>query len=155
MKPQKKVFRSRISVLLLLFILAIFLPISIQLFQDKAWQGFYFLGGALLFVMFFFTGMYYIISGSKLYCKIWFIRGWSANITDILSVVRSYNPLSSPASSLKRLCISFKKGTNKPYMLISPVREKAFIEALKSINPDIDVIVSEKKGKWRIWDWDI
>jgi hypothetical protein len=39
--------------------------------------------------------------------------------------------------------------------LISPAREQEFIEALKTVNPDIYVEVSDRKGVWRIWDWDI
>ena len=57
--------------------------------------------------------------------------------------------------------IRFKTGqrirfkTGRMFWLISPVREKEFIEALKAINPNINVQIPEKTGKWRIWDWDI
>ena len=150
---EKKIFRSRISVLMVLFILAIFIPVGINTFQQKAYQGFYGLGGALLFIIFILGGMRYIISGEKLYLKIWSIPCGSEKITNIISVKRSYNPLSSPAGSLKRLSIRFKTG--RMFWLISPVREKEFIEALKAINPNINVQIPEKTGKWRIWDWDI
>ena len=40
-------------------------------------------------------------------------------------------------------------------MLISPANEKKFIDELKQINPNIKVSVSDKKGFWRIQDWDI
>ncbi|MDR0364732.1 MAG: PH domain-containing protein [Bacteroidales bacterium] len=42
-----------------------------------------------------------------------------------------------------------------PYMLISPVKEQEFIEELKAVNPDIYVRVPDKKGIWRVHDWDI
>lgn len=61
-------------------------------------------------------------------------------------------PLSSPAVSLKRLCIGF---ANERSWLISPVREEEFIEELKAVNPDISVNVPSKKGIWRIQDWDV
>lgn len=115
----------------------------------------YVLGGLLFLIVFLFTGMRYIISGSKLFLKIWFIPGWSVHIADIRSVERSYNLLSSPAASLKRLRLSLKEKAKYPYMLLSPVREQEFIDELKTINPDINVNVPEKKGIWRIWDWDI
>ena len=83
----------------------------------------------------------------------WIIPNGSKNISDIVSVKRSYNLLASPAFSLKRLRIHFKTGSFD--WLISPVREKEFIEALKAINPDIDVCIPEETGKWRLWDWDI
>lgn len=150
-----KIFRSRISVLLILFILAIFIPVSLPIFQNKAYEGMYVLGGSFFLLIFLFTGMRYIISGSKLSFKIWFIPSWSVDIADIRSVKRSYNLLSSPAASLKRLHISLNRKTKYPDILISPVKEQKFIDELKNINPDIDVNVHEKKGIWRIWDWDI
>ena len=76
-------------------------------------------------------------------------------ITNIISVERSYNPLSSPAASLKRLSISLGGKAKFPYMLISPVREKEFIEELKILNPNIFVRIPDKKGIWRVQDWDI
>ena len=161
---RKKVFRSRISVLLIGVVLAILIPVSIPMFLYNIHEGLYVLGGTLLLIVFSFTGMRYIISEDKLYLKAWFIPMGSANIADIISVERTYNPFSSPAASLKRLCIRFEKGVKylnwmtwqtSPVWLISPVREKEFIEDLKNINPNIDVNISNKKGKWHIWDWDI
>lgn len=155
MTTPKKIFRSRISVLLTVFVLAIFIPIFILIFQNKSYERIYVIGGIFIFIIFLFTGMRYIISESKLFFKMWFIPGWNINIAYIRSVERSYNPLSSPAASLKRLRISLDKKAKYPYMLISPVREQEFIDELKAVNPDIDVNVPEKKGIWRMWDWDI
>jgi len=152
MKNKKK-FRSRISILLI--VLAIFIPISIPILQKQFHQGFLIFGVIMLFVIFLFTGMRYIIYGSDLIWKIWFIPCGNINIKDIRSVVRSYNPLSSPAASLKRLRISFKKGEKFSFMLISPYKEKEFIKELKAINPDIIVTVPDKKSIWCILDWDI
>jgi hypothetical protein len=99
-----------------------------------------------------------VIVDDKLYLKIWMITCSQVRIADIVLVKRSYNPLSSPAASLKRLCLYCKKylGTvNQICFLISPVREQEFLDILKSINPDIDIQVTEKQGKWRFWDWDL
>jgi len=160
MENQKinKVFRSRISVLLLGFILAIIIPGIIPMIKHAIISGVLTKGlcikaGVLLFMAFLFCGIRYIISGEKLYLKMWFIPNGSVNIADIVSVERSYNLLSSPAASLKRLSINFKTG--RMFWLISPVREKEFIDELKAINPNISVKVPKKKGLWRIWDWDI
>jgi len=152
MENGKKTFRSRISVLLVVFILAIFIPTGIHEFLQKSYQDLYILGGCLLFSFFLFGGMRYIISDEKLYLKMWFIPNGSKEIKDIISVKRSYNPLSSPAGSLKRLSLNFESSSIS--WLISPVREKEFVEALKAINPKIDVHIPETTGKWRIWDWD-
>ena len=79
----------------------------------------------------------------------------SIEILNISSVKRSYNPLSSPATSLKRLRIDLIGGYIFSYTLISPVREQEFIQELKSLNPNIMINVPDKKGLWRIQDWDI
>jgi hypothetical protein len=118
-------------------------------------SGLYVIGSTFLFVVFLFSGMRYVISGNKLYLKMWFIPNGSMNIMNIVSVERSYNLLSAPAASLKRLRIGLGEKAKFPYTLISPVREQEFIEELKKINPDIYFHVPVKKGIWRIWDWDI
>jgi hypothetical protein len=149
---EKKKFKSRISGLLVVVILATLIPIAVIIITGKTYPGFYFLGGITLFFIFLIGGMRYIISGEKLCVKCGLVPGGSKKIKDIVSIKRSYNPLSSPAASFKRLSIHFKKGM---FWLVSPVREKEFIEALKVVNPDIDVHIPEEIGKWRIWDWDI
>ena len=160
----KKVFRSRISVLLLLFLLVVFVPCSIPTIKYMKIPNLYILGGLLLFISFVFSGLRYIISKNKLYLKIWIIPIGSASIADIISVERSYNPISSPSASLKRLCIRFKKGVtysnwatwqSAPNWLLSPVREQEFLEELKNINPDINVKIFDKKKKCNFKDWDI
>lgn len=155
MTTQKKVFRSRISILLTVFTLAIYTLVSIPVIQDMSHVGIFVLGGTLFLLIFLFTGMRYIISGNKLFIKIWFIRTLSVNITDILGVRRSYNPLSSAAASLKRLHISLTKNAKYPFILISPAREQQFLEELKAINPNIVFNVPGKTGLLPIWDWDI
>ena len=151
-KQVKKVFRSRISVLLIGFLLAVFIPISIPIIKNMIISELLIVGGIFLFIVFLFSGMRYVISDNKLYVKIWMIPIGNADILSITSVERSYNFLSSPAASLKRLRL---KGSKCQYMLISPIREAEFIEELKAINPNINVNVPVKKGVWRIQDWDI
>ena len=150
---NQKTFRSRISVLLVVFTLAIFIPTGIHVFSQNHYQAFYGLGGTLLFVIFILCGMRYTISRERLYVKLWFIPYGSREIKDIVSVKRTYNPLSSPAASLKRLSIHCKSSLF--FLLISPVREAAFIEELKAINPNIEVHIPETTGIWRFWDLDI
>jgi len=157
----RKVFRSRISVLFIGFMLGIFILSVIPIFQRGIYQGMNFLFIALMFIVFFGCGIRYIISGDKLHLKIWMIPRGSVNISDIISVERSYKQLSSPAASFKKLRIDLtgvKFGLKKakfPYLLISPVREQEFIEELKSVSPDIIVNIPVEKGIWRIQDWDI
>ena len=152
---ETKVFRSRISVLLGASILAVLIPCTIPMIKQMIIPGLWIMGGVLVFTIFLFSGIRYIISEDRLYIKIWIISCRSVEIGDIVSVKRSYNPLSSPAASLKRLRINLNGKAKFLDMLISPVREQEFIEELKAINPNISVRVPDKKGIWRIQDWDI
>ena len=157
MKNDKveKVFRSRQSVLIIAFILAIFIPCTIMMMKPMIISGLLILAVTFLFIVSLFVGMRYIISGDELIVKMGIIPGGSVKIVDIVSVERSYNPLSAPAASLKRLRIIFRKNSHFSYTLISPVKEQEFIKELKAINPNIRVNVPVKKGRGRIWDWDI
>lgn len=153
MKNKEIVFKSRISGLLVVFLLVVFIPLAIKYFLLESYQSLFRLGIAFLFVILLFGGMRYIIREQKLYLKMWFIPNGSTDIKDIISVNRSYNLLSSPAGSLKRLSIKFK--SDRMFWLISPVREKEFVKLLKSINSDINFNIPKDTGKRRILDWDI
>ena len=155
MKKKEKVFRSRISVLISGLVFVPLVLISILMIKLHIYAGLFIICGTTLLVVLIFTGMRYEITVGKLYWKMWSFPCGSVRIFDILSVERSYNPLSSPAASLKRLRISLKKEAKYPYMLISPAKEQEFIRELKAVNPDIYVNVPDKKRTWRIWDWDI
>jgi hypothetical protein len=163
-KKTSITFRSRISLVLVGFIVATFIVAFVPLLLI----GIYvtcaiILVPTLLLVIGVSVGCRYVIADDKLFIKMFWTAPYrSINIVNIVSVRRSYNPLSSPAASLKRLCLCFNKEVPKgmkwmkyPYCLISPVREREFLDALKSVNPDIDIQVSDKQGKWRFWDWDI
>jgi len=118
-------------------------------------SGLLIMGVTFLFIVLLFCRTRYIISGDKLIVKMWIIPYGSIKIADITLVDRSYNPLSSPAISFKRLRIVFRKEPYFSYMLISPVREQEFIEELKAIHPNIRFNVPVQEGRGRIWDWDI
>ena len=154
---EKKTFRSRIRVLLTVFILAAFTPAIFSAYRHGTGHpGVYMIGGTILIATALFTGMRYTISGGKLSFSLWRIRCWSVDIADIRSVWRSYNPVSSPAASLKRRCVSFRKSSKFPDIFISPPRERQFLDKLKAANPEIVVNVPEKRcSLWRVWDWDI
>lgn len=154
---ERIVFRSRISVLLIIFISIVISPgIILTIRSGNIFNpGFYTIVGVIVFIVFILSGIRYVITDKQLLLKIWGIPFGSYSISQIISVERSYNPLSSPAASLKRLRVRFKKGYKWPIVLISPVREPEFLEKLKEINPGIDIQVNNKKARYRIWDWDI
>ena len=153
---ERKVFRSRISVLLIIILLPILLPLVMMALSGNIFNtAFYILVGTMLFIVSLFSGLRYEIANEKLIYSLWGMGKFNCPLSQIVSVERSYNPLSSPAASLKRLRIGFAKGYKLPYALISPAREQEFLDALKKANPDVYIRVDDKKGWWRIWDWDI
>ena len=134
------------------FTLAVLVPLFISMFNNE-YNGLYFPGGVLLLIILPLFGTRYIISGNKLSLKICgFIPCGSMDIRDIVSMERSYNLLSSPACSLKRLSIISRFGD---CFLISSACEHKFLYILEKMNPAIKISVSDKKAWYRIWDWDI
>ena len=128
---MKKVYRSRISVLLVGLILAVLIPAVIPMVKQSITPGLVTIGGVLVFIMFLLSGIRYIICDNKIYIKVWIFSCGSIEISDLIG------------------------GSIFSYTLISPVREQEFIKELKSLNPNIVINVPDKKGIWRIQDWDI
>ena len=102
-------------------------------------------------VVLFLFALRYEIGETDLIIKIGPITYGRLKLNEIESIERSYNPLSAPASSLKRLYIS-SKGKDA---LVSPNNEDEFIRLLKSRNANIQVKISDKDDWWRCWNWDI
>jgi hypothetical protein len=154
---EKKVFRSRISVLMMVFILLCILPGLVAIIRSGHLftPAFYCIAGVIVFCVLLVSGFRYVITDNHLQISIWGTCKTNIPISQILSVKRSYNPLSSPAGSLKRLSVHCSQTYKWTFVLISPVREQEFLDALKKINPNIYIRVSNRKGWWRIWDWDI
>lgn len=147
-------FRSRVSVLLLLFIVIIHLSILVS--ENFSTTSYLINACILLFVILVFFGIHYSIIDKKLISKLWFITLYETNIDKIEKIERSYNPISSPSASLKRLELTIKTtSVSRRYVLISPVKEKSFLELLRNINPDIIIEVNDKKNIFRFWDWDL
>ncbi len=151
---KKNVFRSRISVLIVLFILATLTPVVISVFRYPAPIKIVIFSILIAIIAALFTGIRYIVSDGRLLFKIWWIRAWSLPTADIRSIRRSYNLLSSPAASLKRLRITMGRHSKFQWILLSPVREREFIDTLRAANPDIKVDVPETRSFRRIQDWD-
>lgn len=83
-QSDKQVFRSRISILLIVSVFVAFISVSIPLLQNKAYTDMCVLACLFLLLVFLFTGTRYIISGSTLSLKIGFICGWSVNSRSLI-----------------------------------------------------------------------
>jgi hypothetical protein len=161
MKP--KVFRSRVSILLLIFmVVVVVLPLAVPMIvvNQRDWtmlvpvSVWAFVFGSLF-------GCRYIVSDEKLLVRCCGIPFVSIAIADIYSVERTYSPQAAPllsaAASLKQLAV-YKRRANgylKVITLVSPTGEQEFLDTLKAINPSIQIQVTDKKGRWRFWDWEI
>jgi hypothetical protein len=140
---------------MLLIVACSLLPIMFLQEPSAQPNDLYLAYGVMALVTFFMVlllfGMRYEISEQFLIIKIGPISYGKIKLEDITSVERSYNPLSSPASSIKRLYIK-AKGKD---VLISPSNEKEFVRLLQTRNPNIAVSISDKNDWWRFWDWDV
>lgn len=149
-------FRSRVSVILVLFVLALTAPIPFlapdrHVNLPESAMGYVVLGLTIVIVLALLFSMRYLITESHL--EIWLgpFKLWSVKISEITTIKRSYNPLSSPAASFKRLMIT----SNKMNALISPHDEKEFLRVLKKRNPKIEIEIKDQSAWYRFWDWDI
>lgn len=140
---------------LLLFILVMFTPILFltkgNVSSGELVAAIATITGSLAIVLLLLLGMRYEVSETELSIKLGPINYGKILLSEISLVERSYNPLSSPASSLKRLLVKSKSKS----VLISPAQEKEFIQLLKTRNPQIKVVVNDNNDWWRFWDWDI
>ena len=102
---EKKVFRSRISVLLNVFVILVGLIPMIRA-GEIILPVLYVCIGLAVFFAFFCYGMRYEITEKHIVYKMWGSVSFKVPLSGIVSVERSYNPLSAPAASLKRLKIS-------------------------------------------------
>ncbi|MEQ9098264.1 MAG: PH domain-containing protein [Imperialibacter sp.] len=91
----------------------------------------------LVFILTIFFGTGYAIKDSVLIVKIGPFIADKVEIKDIWTAHRTYTLLSAPANSIRRLRIKYKGGE----VVISPDRENEFLEALKQLNPTIEVLV--------------
>lgn len=92
-------------------------------------------GLVFILAVWFFMGIKYILTHDKLIIKIGGYLVDEISIGIIEKASRSFNPLASSATSLKRIRI-YKKG-NRIAALISPTPERLFLSELLKRNPKI------------------
>ncbi|MFI3268094.1 MAG: PH domain-containing protein [Rikenellaceae bacterium] len=150
-------YRSRISVILfvLIFGVLIFPLIDGDIFARSMIIGIVYLF-IVLICLSLFVSINYTITENSLIVRVLGFKMATIDIARIKTIKRSYNSLSSPAASLKRLEVKFCHKGLVQSGLISPVREEEFINKLKEINPHIQVTINQKRNNiLRFWDWDI
>ncbi len=159
-KPQTSTtmkYRSRISILILIIIFcATFYPMldGKDLLAKGIALGTCYIFTMLIIALLFLT-ISYTITDNSIAVRMLGTNWATIPISRIKTIKRSYNPISSPAASLKRLEVKYLNNGIVTSALISPVREAEFLEKIKEINPNIEIRVTDKRNILRFWDWDI
>lgn len=134
-------FRSRISTVILLFVI---IPFAVCFFlflwyvQPLNWGVLVSLVLFLLFSLNMVFNTYYVIHENA---NLEIVNGFfktSIPIRDIKSMRATSSKLAAPAASFDRVEITYKKS----HIIISPKDKTGFINALLAINPDIENKVS-------------
>ncbi|WP_294819720.1 PH domain-containing protein [uncultured Flavobacterium sp.] len=130
-----KTYRSKIDIWLLLLI---FVPLCFSLLETIV-EGEWMVAGILIltiaFVIYLIFCIRYVINGETLEVKMGFMGTKRIEISDISSVEKNNNAISSPAMSLKRLEIWY--GGKYDSIVISPPDREAFVKELLRVNPNI------------------
>ena len=132
-----KTYNSKISIGLVIFLIALFSFIGYEIFSDS----FNFLAilifiVPILFITYVFTSIKYTIENRIINIKAGFLINENIEISKIKRIEETNNIISSPAASFDRLEIFYNKFDS---IIISPSNKSEFISDLIKINPDIEV----------------
>ncbi|BDC99570.1 PH domain-containing protein [Persicobacter psychrovividus] len=133
------IFRSKINYWLFF---AIMMPLFIGFYGDVSgweirWPWLVFVASMICIHGYWYYSTFYKIGNGKLSVKSgwWFYK--ELLIRDIGQIRPKNSVLTAPALSPKRLEIDFKNGEK---LMISPRKEKVFLDQLVEINPQIKIM---------------
>lgn len=129
-------FPSKIGLELVIPLVIILGGTLILMLIQSAWLGVAIIALVTAFIVHMLLTTYYRVEGTLLIIKCGFLYNTTLDVHTIKSIKETNNALSSPAASLNRLEIAYGKYDT---VLVSPKYKAAFIAALKSIKPDIEV----------------
>jgi hypothetical protein len=132
-----KVYKSKIDWWLLIpFLILVCFGFSLVLNYDK--MGWVIIVSTIAFVVFMYISTSYVVVDSKLIVKSMFIVHEAIEISSIKKIYQTKNPLSSPALSIDRIALVYNKYDE---ILISPRKKAEFINELRKLNPNIEVMI--------------
>lgn len=131
-----KIYKSKISPLLLVLVILPMIILLVWMIQMGSWLGFSIIAVTLAFLVYLFLTTYYVIEGDKLRVRSGFLVNRIIEIEKIRKVETSKSFLSSPATSFDRIELSYNKFDS---VSISPSDKISFVEELKSLNPAIEL----------------
>jgi len=132
-------FKSKIDIWIVLFLSAIFVPITVKMAYDRTW-GVFFMLLVIALIIHMFRTTYYVIEEKRLRIRSGFLVNILVDIQDIIRISETNNIMSSPALSFDRLEVLYNKFDS---VMISPKEKARFIEAIKKVNPQVEIILKE------------
>lgn len=130
------IFRSRVSILLLIIILAAMSPGIIGPLMDGEIVAALAVSGVGLIIMSILFCIRYRIEDGKLYVGEVFRKGEAYDLKKLVSITPTRTMLSAPAASLRRIKLDF--GCGKA-LVISPAAQEMFIDEILRINPNVKI----------------
>jgi hypothetical protein len=134
-----KKYKSKIDLWLVVLLSVVFGVIIISLMINKVWIGLAIMLIPSVFVLNMFTSTFYTLDGYELIIKCGLLYKVVVPINDIKRIRESNDLISSPALSIDRLEIQYGKFET---VLISPKEKFSFIDAVKTLKPDIEIKLS-------------
>jgi hypothetical protein len=140
---MENVYKSKIGLEIVIPLAALLGAVLVAtLSGNPSWSGVVIVLCFVVFVVHMFMTTDYSITGNDLTVRCSFLFNKTIDINTIKRISETNNPLSSPAISLDRLEIRYGVSDS---VMISPQRKKEVINALRTINPNIEV--KYKKGE--------
>lgn len=132
-----KVYKSKIGLELFIPIALVFLTLLVlTIINQSNLLGLSLVIASNILFLYLFLNTFYEVDEKNVIVKCGFLFKKTIVIHDIKKISETTSVISSPATSLDRLEISYGKFDS---ILISPKQKKEFIEQLISINPTIEV----------------
>lgn len=130
------IYKSKISLALALPVALVLVVTTLMLAFQKSWSILAFMLVVDAFIVHLFFTTYYIVDEAVLKVKSGIFINQTIPIASIKSITETNNLLSSPALSLDRLEIRYRKYDR---VIVSPEDKGDFVDHLVKINPAIAV----------------
>jgi hypothetical protein len=141
MIPPITTYRSKVGPELAVPVFVLLGSIGLLMLYEKIWSGLLVILLVGLFIGHLFMTTYYEIDGRNLRIQCGFLVNQSIDINTIRTITETRNPMSSPATSMDRLEITYNTFDS---VLVSPKDKAGFIQALKTVKADIGVTLKNR-----------
>lgn len=142
---MKKIYNSKIGLELVIPLIFVFgIVLFLTVIEKPNWIGIAILAPVIVFIVHMFLTTNYTIENDKLTIKCGFLFNKTIDINSIKKITETNNALSSPATSLDRLEITYGKFDS---VIISPKQKQEFINDITTLNPNVEVKFKNKRNE--------